>query len=124
MCKIQFVVEPFKDKWNVVVQSQQQKKVVEQCEAKDSAEELAILLNENLCPSSKLEIQLKDYMDNPLMVEEYFRISKIVVYEGVEYRSLEELINKLEKDKTFREQFLNEILEKSKQLMRRMDKIK
>ena len=51
-------------------------------------------------------------------------MSKIVIYEGVEYRSQEELINKLEKDKTLREQHLNEVLEKSKQLMSRMDMIK
>lgn len=124
MCKIQFMVEPFKDKWNVVLQNQQQKQVVEQCETKESAEEWAILLNEKFCPSSKLKIQLKDYMDNPLMVEEFFRISKVVIYEGVEYRSQEELISKLEKDKTLREQHLNEVLEKSKQLMSRMDMIK
>lgn len=118
----QFMVEPFKDKWNVVLQSQQQKEVVEQCETKDSAEELATLLNEML--HSKMKIRLEDYLINPLIVREFFRMSKIVIYEGVEYRSQEELINKLEKDKTLREQHLNEVLEKSKQLMSRMDMIK
>ncbi len=122
MCKIQFMVEPFKDKWNVVLQSQQQKQVVEQCETKESAEELATFLNE--MSHSKMKIRLEDYLISPLIVREFLRISKVVIYEGVEYRSQEELISKLEKDKTLREQHLNEVLEKSKQLMSRMDMIK
>ena len=58
-------------------------------------------------------------------MQEVFKDNIIVVYNGIEYIFQEELVHVLEHDKTLQEQHLiNEVLQKSKELMRRLDKIK